>query len=78
MFRAQARAVEDIEKDPTPYVHYLIAETGGLLEREGLPDVAPAARAAAAVHARAVRRHLQLDGQVEHDRAGRHLREHGR
>jgi NitT/TauT family transport system substrate-binding protein len=32
MFRAQARAVELIEKDPTPYVHYLIAETGGLLE----------------------------------------------
>ena len=32
MFRAQARAVEAIEKDPTPYVHYLIAETGGLLE----------------------------------------------
>ncbi len=32
MFRAQARAVEVLEKDPTPYVHYLIAETGGLLE----------------------------------------------
>ena len=32
MFRAQARAVERIEKDPTPYVHYFIAETGGLLE----------------------------------------------
>ena len=32
MFRAQARAVEAIEKDPTPYIHYLIAETGGLLE----------------------------------------------
>jgi NitT/TauT family transport system substrate-binding protein len=32
MFRAQARAVELIEKDPTPYVHYLVAETGGLLE----------------------------------------------
>ncbi len=32
MFRAQARAVEELEKDPTPYVHYLIAETGGLLE----------------------------------------------
>jgi NitT/TauT family transport system substrate-binding protein len=32
MFRAQARAVELIEKDPTPYVHYFIAETGGLLE----------------------------------------------
>jgi NitT/TauT family transport system substrate-binding protein len=32
MFRAQARAVEVLEKDPTPYVHYFIAETGGLLE----------------------------------------------
>jgi NitT/TauT family transport system substrate-binding protein len=32
MFRAQARAVELLEKDPTPYAHYLIAETGGLLE----------------------------------------------
>jgi NitT/TauT family transport system substrate-binding protein len=32
MFRAQARAVELIEKDPAPYVHYFIAETGGLLE----------------------------------------------
>ena len=32
MFRAQARAVEVLERDPTPYVHYLIAETGGLLE----------------------------------------------
>jgi len=32
MFRAQARAVELIEKDPTPFVHYLVAETGGLLD----------------------------------------------
>ncbi len=32
MFRAQARAVKVLEKDPTPYIHYLIAETGGLLE----------------------------------------------
>ena len=32
MFRAQARAVKLLEKDPTPYLHYLIAETGGLLE----------------------------------------------
>jgi NitT/TauT family transport system substrate-binding protein len=32
MFRAQARAVGELDKDPTPYVHYLIAETGGLLE----------------------------------------------
>jgi NitT/TauT family transport system substrate-binding protein len=32
MFRAQARAVKVLEKDPTPYIHYLTAETGGLLE----------------------------------------------
>jgi NitT/TauT family transport system substrate-binding protein len=32
MFRAQARAVKLLEKDPTPYVHYLVAETGGILE----------------------------------------------
>ena len=32
MFRAQARACEVLEKDPTPYVKYLVAETGGLLE----------------------------------------------
>jgi len=31
MFRAQARAVKLLEKDPTPYIHYFIAETGGLL-----------------------------------------------
>ena len=32
MFRAQARAVEVLEADPSPYIHYFIAETGGLLE----------------------------------------------
>ncbi len=32
MFRAQARAVKVLEKDPTPYTHYFVAETGGLLE----------------------------------------------
>jgi len=32
MFRAQARAVKVLDKDPKPYIHYLIAETGGLLE----------------------------------------------
>jgi len=32
MFRAQARAVELLEDDPRPFIHYLIAETGGLLE----------------------------------------------
>ena len=34
MFRAQARAVEVLEKDPTPYIHYLVAETGGLLKAQ--------------------------------------------
>jgi NitT/TauT family transport system substrate-binding protein len=32
MFRAQARAVKALEKDPTPYVHYSVEETGGLIE----------------------------------------------
>jgi NitT/TauT family transport system substrate-binding protein len=32
MFRAQARAVKLLEHDPTPYIRYFIAETGGLLE----------------------------------------------
>jgi NitT/TauT family transport system substrate-binding protein len=32
MFRAQARAVKVLEQDPTPYLHYFIAETGGRLE----------------------------------------------
>src|SRR5437588_10061322 len=36
MFRAQARAVEVLEKDPRPYVHYLVRETGGLLKPEEL------------------------------------------
>ena len=36
-----------------------------------VPDLAAPARRAAALHARALRRHLQLDGQVEHDGAGR-------
>ena len=36
MFRAQARAVKTLEKDPTPYLHYFIAETGGRLEPRDL------------------------------------------
>jgi len=32
MFRAQARAVELLDRDPRPFVHYLVHETGGLLE----------------------------------------------
>jgi NitT/TauT family transport system substrate-binding protein len=32
MFRAQARACELLERDPRPYVKYLVAETAGLLE----------------------------------------------
>src|SRR5260221_430680 len=41
MFRAQARAVELIEKDPTPFVHYFIRETGGLLEPHQLQGWRP-------------------------------------
>ena len=36
MFRAQARAVEVLDKDPRPFIHYLIRETGGLLKPEEL------------------------------------------
>jgi NitT/TauT family transport system substrate-binding protein len=32
MFRAQARAVKVLAKNPAPYAHYLTRETGGLLE----------------------------------------------
>ena len=32
IFRAQARACEVLAKDPTPYVHYFVNETGGRLE----------------------------------------------
>ena len=34
MFDAQAEAVKVLEKDPTPYVHYFVSETGGLLKPE--------------------------------------------
>jgi NitT/TauT family transport system substrate-binding protein len=34
MFNAQTRACEVLEKDPTPFIHYFIAETGGLLKPE--------------------------------------------
>src|SRR5262249_29423365 len=43
-----------------------------------VPDLAPAERRAAAVHPRALRRHLQLDREVEHDGPRRHLRKHRR
>jgi NitT/TauT family transport system substrate-binding protein len=36
MFRAQAEAVKLLDKDPTPFVHYFVAETGGLLEAREL------------------------------------------
>src|SRR6185503_14024618 len=71
MFRAQARAVELLEKDPTPFVHYFVAETGGLLDAKDF-------QAWRLLHARALRRRVQLDGEVEHDRAGRDVREHRR
>ena len=32
MFRAQARAVEALEKDPSPFIKYFVAETGGRIE----------------------------------------------
>jgi NitT/TauT family transport system substrate-binding protein len=32
IFRAQARACDVLAKDPTPYVHYFVNETGGRLE----------------------------------------------
>ena len=32
MFRAQARACEVLAKDPTPYIHYFVNETGGRLD----------------------------------------------
>jgi NitT/TauT family transport system substrate-binding protein len=34
MFRAQARACEVLAKDPTPYIHYFVNETGGRLEEK--------------------------------------------
>jgi NitT/TauT family transport system substrate-binding protein len=34
MFRAQARACEVLAKDPTPYIHYFVNETGGRLDKE--------------------------------------------
>ena len=32
MFRAEARAADSINRDPSPYVHYLVAEAQGFLE----------------------------------------------
>jgi len=32
MFRAQARGVEALEKDPRPFIKYFVAETGGRIE----------------------------------------------
>ena len=32
MFRAQARAVEALEKDPSPFIKYFVAETGGRIQ----------------------------------------------
>jgi NitT/TauT family transport system substrate-binding protein len=34
MFRAQARACEVLAKDPTPYIHYFVNETGGRLDAD--------------------------------------------
>jgi len=32
MFRAQARGAEALERDPTPFIKYFVAETGGRIE----------------------------------------------
>ena len=71
MFRAQARAVKEIEKRPDalrPLLHPRDRRPAGAAR---VPDLAAAARPAAALHPRTLRRHLQLDRQVEHDGAGR-------
>ena len=36
MFRAEAEAAKAIEKNPERYAHYLVDETGGLLEVDEL------------------------------------------
>jgi NitT/TauT family transport system substrate-binding protein len=36
MFRAEARAADAIERDPSPYLHYLLEEAGGVLEARDL------------------------------------------
>jgi NitT/TauT family transport system substrate-binding protein len=36
MFRAQARACEVLGKDPSPFIKYFVAETGGLIEERDL------------------------------------------
>src|SRR5258705_1275588 len=41
MFRAQARAVKEIEHDPTPYIHYFIRETGGVTPHQEIPNCRP-------------------------------------
>ena len=73
MFRAQARAVKVLEKDPTPLHPLLHRGNRRPARAPRAADVAPASRRAAALHSRAVRRHLQLDGQVEHGGAWSHL-----
>ena len=78
MFRAEARAAEAIQKNPEKFAHYIVAEAGGLIGAEGPQAVAHPQRAADAVHARAVRRQLQLDARLGPGAARRDLREHGR
>ena len=36
MFRAEARAADLLNQDPSPYIHYLVKETGGILEPKDL------------------------------------------
>ena len=75
IFRAQARACEDLDKDPTPYIHYFVAETGGRLRGKGLPASEAPPCSTAALYAGTLGRYLQLDGQLEHDGTGCDLRQ---
>ena len=71
MFRAQARAVKVIEQDPTPYIHYFIAETGGLLEPHRFQTCVSCRRAQ---HTRASGSKTPTAGRSrEHGGAWRHL-----
>jgi len=74
MFRAQAKAVELLENDPTPFVHYLTREAGGLLEPHEL-QTWRLLHADRSLHARALRGHLRMDGEVDMT-CRRDLREH--
>ena len=78
MFRAEARAAEAIQKNPEKY-RALHRGRGRRHDRpEGPQAGAHPQRAAGALHARALRRQLQLDARLGPRAARRDLREHGR